>query len=172
MVFGKPNKNIPIIELHINTANIDKVQNFNFLGLHVSSDITSNLHIDEVSKKISRVTGILKKLRLIVPKSILLTIYNTLISPHINYGLLIWGNKSGKILQLQKKQFEQSPVQDTFLIQNHFLVFFFLFFAKKLPIVDVRDVCPSVRLSVRLSDRPSVCLSVCGNNFFSRQLDI
>ena len=38
-----------------------------------------------------------------VPKNILLTIYNTLILPHINYGLLVWGNQSGKILQLQKK---------------------------------------------------------------------
>ena len=36
-----------------------------------------------------------------------------------------------------------------------FLVFFY-FFKKKLPIVVVRDVCPSVRPSV-----------VCGNNFFS-----
>ena len=35
-----------------------------------------------------------------------------------------------------------------------FLVFFF--FSKKLPIVVVRDVCPSVCSSVR----PSVCLSV------------
>ena len=121
MVFAKPNRNIPIIELHIDTANINKVQNFNFLGLHVSSDITWNLHMDEVSKKISRITGILKKLQLIVPKNILLTIYNTLILPHINYGLLVWGNQSGKILQLQKKQFERFPVQDTFLIQNHFL---------------------------------------------------
>ena len=103
MVFAKPNRNIPVIELHIDTANIDKVQNFNFLGLHVSSDITWNLHMDEVSKKISRITGILKKLQLIVPKNILLTIYNTLILPHINYGLLVWGNQSGKILQLQKK---------------------------------------------------------------------
>ena len=53
MVFGKHNKNIPIIELHIDTANIDKVQNFNFLGLHVSSDITWNLHRRSVKKDIS-----------------------------------------------------------------------------------------------------------------------
>ena len=74
--------------------------NNKFLRLHVSSDITWNLHIDEMSKKISRITGILKKLQLIVPKNILLTIYITLILPHINYGLLVWGNKSGKILQV------------------------------------------------------------------------
>ena len=66
--------------------------------------------MDEVSKKISRITGILKNLQLIVPKNILLTIYNILILPHINYCLLLWSNK-----------FERSPVQDTFLIQNHFL---------------------------------------------------
>ena len=66
MVFGKPNKNIPIIELHIDTANIDKVQNFNFLGLHLSFDVTWNLHIDEMSKKISRITSILKKVQLIL----------------------------------------------------------------------------------------------------------
>ena len=56
-----------------------------------------------MSKKISRIIGILKKLQLVVPKNALLTIYNALILPHINYCLLVWGNKSSKILQLQKK---------------------------------------------------------------------
>ena len=56
-----------------------------------------------MSKKISRIIGILKKLQLVVPKNVLLTIYNTLILSHINYCLLVWGNKSGKILQLHKK---------------------------------------------------------------------
>ena len=114
MIFGKPNKNIPVVQLRINNANIDEVQNFNFLGLQVSSDITWNLHINEISKKISRIFGVLKKLQLIVSKNVLLTIYNTLILPHINYWLLVWGSKSGKILQLQKKQFEQ------FLCRIHF----------------------------------------------------
>ena len=65
MIFSKPNKNIPVLQLRINNANIDEVQNFNFLGLQVSSDITWNLHINEISKKISRIIGILKKLQLI-----------------------------------------------------------------------------------------------------------
>ena len=37
----------------------------------------------------------------------------------------------------------------------------FFLFSKKLPIVVVRDVCPSVCPSVRLSVRLSVCPSVC-----------
>ena len=101
MIFSKPNKNRPVLQLHINNANIDEVQNLNFLSLQVSSDITWNLHINEISKKISRIIGILKKLQLIVPKNVPLTIYNTLILLHINYCLLVWGSKSGKIMQLQ-----------------------------------------------------------------------
>ena len=44
------------------------------------------------------------------------------------------------------------------LIITIFSIFFF--FSKKLPIVVIRDVCPSVCRAV--------CLSVCVNNFFSR----
>ena len=32
MIFSKPNKNIPVLQLRINNANIYEVQNFNFLG--------------------------------------------------------------------------------------------------------------------------------------------
>ena len=60
MIFSKPNKSIPVLQLRINNANIDEVQSFNFLGLQLSSDITWNLHIGEISKKISRIIGILK----------------------------------------------------------------------------------------------------------------
>ena len=103
IMFRKQNKNIPLFNIHINNVNIESVQNFNFLGLHLSSDMTWNFHTNEVSKKISRNIGILKKLQLIVPNNILLTIYNTLILPHINYCLLSWGSKPDKIFQLQKR---------------------------------------------------------------------
>ena len=66
-MFRKQNKNIPLLNIHINNVNIESVQNFNFLGPHLSSDMTWNFHINEVSKKTSRNIGILKKLQLIVP---------------------------------------------------------------------------------------------------------
>ena len=64
--------------------------------------MTWNFHINEVSKKISRNIGILKKLQFIVPNNILLTIYNTLFLPHINYCLLSLGSKPDKNFSITK----------------------------------------------------------------------
>ena len=40
MKLSEPNKILPVLQLRINNANIDEVQNFNFLGLQLSSDTT------------------------------------------------------------------------------------------------------------------------------------
>ena len=56
-IFGNPNKSIPVLQLRINNANIDEIQNLNFLGLQVSSDITWNLHRNKTFKKLSRIIG-------------------------------------------------------------------------------------------------------------------
>ena len=53
------------------------------------------------------------------------------------------------------------------------MLFLVVFFSKKLPIVVVRDVCPSVRLSVRLSVRPSVeIISFLGNSLPNRPIEL
>ena len=96
-MFRKQNKNIPLVNIHINNVNIESVQNFNYLGLHLSSDM--NFHMNEVSNIIFRNISFLKILQLIVPNNILLTIYNTLILPHTNYCLLSWGSKPDQYFQ-------------------------------------------------------------------------
>ena len=42
------------------------------------------------------------KLKHLIPQKTLLTIYNSLILPHINYCILAWGHDSNRILKLQK----------------------------------------------------------------------
>ena len=95
-------KNINPIYLNINDNVIEHVHQYNFLWLHLNSRLTWNTHIEEISKKISRTIGVLKKLQLTVPKNILLSIYNALILPQINYCLLCWGYDSSAIFLLQK----------------------------------------------------------------------
>ena len=59
MLFHKHNEIVPTLELKINDSSIDQVSTFNFLGLHMNSQLTWQTHIDEISKKISRVIGLI-----------------------------------------------------------------------------------------------------------------
>ena len=53
--------------------------------------------------KILRLIEVLRKVNKYFLKSILITIYKSLITPLVNYGLLVWGNKSSRVNILQKK---------------------------------------------------------------------
>ena len=58
-----------------------------------------------ITNKLSRINGVLHRLKFIFPKNILLTIYKSLFVPHINYGSLVWGNnfELEAISKLQKR---------------------------------------------------------------------
>ena len=64
--------------------------------------MTWNPHIQKISGKIARVNGVLSRLKRFVPCNILTMIYNALIQPHLNYGVLLWGNNVKRIHKLQK----------------------------------------------------------------------
>jgi len=51
-------------------------------------------HVDSVIVKISKTIAMIAKLRYFVPSTVLVNIYNSLIIPHITYGLLARGNAS------------------------------------------------------------------------------
>ena len=60
-----------------------------------------------LSKLLSRNVGVINKLILSFPSNILLNLYNTLILPYLNYGVLVWGNSSrnqvDRLLLIQKR---------------------------------------------------------------------
>ena len=93
MVFHTPQRKLAYPRLKINDNIIECVTEFNFLGLIINSNLNWNNHIDHISKKISRVLGIMYRLKEIYPFIILLMLYNSLIVPHFNYCILVWGSK-------------------------------------------------------------------------------
>ena len=103
MISSKRNKIVNPIYLNINNNVIEHVNQFNFLGLHLNSRLTWNTQIEEISKKISCTIGVLKKTTAYSAKNILLSIYNALILPPINYCLLCWGYDSSAIFLWQNK---------------------------------------------------------------------
>lgn len=104
MLFHKKNKIVPQIEPKIQDQILERVNAFTFLGLDFDTEMSWNSHLNKISAKISKIVGILAKLKNFLPQEILITLYNALILPHINYCLLCWGFvNTDHILKLQKK---------------------------------------------------------------------
>ena len=97
-----PQKIIPQLHFYLNGSPIDYVTEFNFLGLTLDCNLNFKSHLKIIGTKISRVIGLLHKLKYIFP-AYLLRMINSLILPHINYSLLAWGSNCHSIELLQKK---------------------------------------------------------------------
>ena len=69
----------------------------------LDENLSCKSHIEMVGNKISKVTGILYRLKNVFPENVLFVLYNSLIVSYMNYGLLLWGIHSHKLELLQKK---------------------------------------------------------------------
>ena len=90
------------LSLKINNISIEQVKEFCFLGVMFDECITWKPHVAKIAGKVSAVVGTINKLKRFLPQNILKMIYNALVLPHINYGLLLWGQNLGRIFKLQK----------------------------------------------------------------------
>ena len=101
--FHKPQRKLTPLTLNIKNKIIEKVNSFNYLGIILNEHLAWRNHIEMVANKIPKITGVLNRLRYVYPLQILLSLYNTLIMSHINYGLLLWGTKVYELEHQQKK---------------------------------------------------------------------
>ena len=93
-------KNLP--KLKINGIDIERVKEFNFLGVTIDENMSWKAHTQKVANKIAQVIGTLKRLKHFLPRNILKTLYCSLILPHLCYGIILWGSKTKRIKKLQK----------------------------------------------------------------------
>ena len=103
MLFHRKQKHLDEINVVINGIEIEHVPSFNFLGIMLDENLSWKSHIKMVGNKISKVTGILYRLKNVFPENVLFVLYNSLIVSYMNYGLLLWGIHSHKLELLQKK---------------------------------------------------------------------
>ena len=102
MIFHKRRK-VNSIKLTINNQSIETVPQFSFLGILLDENLSWKNHINMVTNKLSRLIGVLHRLKYIFPLHILHTLYNSLFVPHINYGSLVWGTHIEQLEKVQKK---------------------------------------------------------------------
>ena len=100
------NKQVNNLLLKIDETVIERVQNCNLLGVTLQENLSWDVPIKYILIKCSKLIGILNKLKRFLPLNIKVTLYNALMLPDINYGLMVWGLSCNRIIKLQKKQLE------------------------------------------------------------------
>ena len=107
MVFNSGKKDISKLNILIDGHAVKTVSTTKFLGVSIDDDLKWKTHVNEILLKISKTIGVMGKLRHCLPKSILLTLYNSLILPYLSYNTIIWGACSKYLLErinlLQKR---------------------------------------------------------------------
>ena len=99
------NRNIG--DIHFGPNSLSNTSSTKFLGIHLDENLNFSLHVDKIASKISKTTGVLYRLNKFLPENTLKMLYNSLVLPHIQYGLEVWYSCSDKnqkrIFTLQKK---------------------------------------------------------------------
>ena len=106
MIFSKKKCNNENVSIKMCNSQIKQVSSLRFLGLIIDNKLNWANHINYVCNKVSKNIGIMYKLNSL-PKSVLKLIYNTIILPHLYYGITAWGNAHATHIQrltlLQKR---------------------------------------------------------------------
>ena len=91
IVFGSRNSNVNF-NIHINNIKIDRVNDTKFLGVHIDANLSWSKHLNVIQKKVSKSIGVMSRIKNKLNEETKLTLYSTLILPHLTYCCSIWGN--------------------------------------------------------------------------------
>ena len=107
MLFG--GKHLPNINftLLIDGSKIEQVDSTKFLGVIIDAKLNWKKHTNYIASKISSGLGILSRIKLVVPRNVLLMLYYTMIYPYLTYCAIVWGSANSSVLNriviLQKR---------------------------------------------------------------------
>ena len=79
------------VSIKIGNFPINQTCYVKFLGVLLDENLSWKYHLTELSKKLARTCGMFFKIRHFLPINILICLYNSLFSPFLQYGILVWG---------------------------------------------------------------------------------
>ena len=100
MLIGSNRKlgDIRSLSVSIFDYSITSVNNFKYLGVFLSSDLTWAHHVDYITSKINQRLGLLRRIRHLLPIRARLLFYNGLVLPLFDYADMVWGDKNNVTL--------------------------------------------------------------------------
>ena len=96
-------KEIPSFSLKLGNTNIEKVDDFNYLGLTEDTNLNWKKTYPKRSQIGARKNPVLNRFKYVLPLCIKTMLYNTLILPHLTYGIMVWGYQRNRLNKIQKK---------------------------------------------------------------------
>ena len=115
MLFRHKATNVNLEQLNIKMNNIVlerigadlKTKSFKFVGLNIDENLSWEAHINKLKTKLAFSNHLISKVKNIFPRDTLITLYNCLFKPHIEYGIIAWGgapkNKLRGVITAQRK---------------------------------------------------------------------
>ena len=83
-----------------------KTKSFKFVGIFLDEFLTFEHHVKHVAHRISGSLYALKQAKSVLSTKILKLLYNALVKPHLDYGLIVWGGTKSKsrnnLVKIQK----------------------------------------------------------------------
>ena len=76
----------------INDYTVKEMSSAKSLGVLIDQNFNRECHTQSICKKIASALGAIKRIRHLVPFSILMNVYNSVVQPHFDYCNAVWGN--------------------------------------------------------------------------------
>jgi len=95
-------QNLSISVENMSLSNVDSIK---YLGVTIDQNLSWNTHISAICKKVSPKIEMLRKLKCKLPRDQICIIYESIIQPHFDYCISVWGHTSkNNITLLQRLQ--------------------------------------------------------------------
>ena len=118
MIFS--NRATDDININIGGVRLKQSERERFLGVIIDSKLNWNAHVQQLATKISRNSGILYKLKGLVPGKTLRTLYSSFIQSHLSYCSTVWGLRSKNSLSALFRAQKKAIRATDYKFQNYF----------------------------------------------------
>ena len=96
---GKMVKIIKKFKININNYCIEQVHEFKYLGVVFNSKLDWHSHLEYLSTKIAKGSGVIRRLKYDLPIKVLKLIYHSLVESHLRFGIISWGTAKSAALK-------------------------------------------------------------------------
>lgn len=82
----------------LSNVQLESVASYKYLGIHITMNLTWNLHIEHIVNQANRMLGYLRRNFFTAPSSFKLLLYKTLVRSKLEYACSVWDPCDGKLI--------------------------------------------------------------------------